>query len=234
MKSKIKSKSYEIVTLQRSAVKLARYNPRYISEENKERLRKGLKKFGMVSPLVVNRRTGNLVSGHQRLDLLDEAHKYDSLSTANDYAIEAALVDLSEKEEKALNVQLNNPSMQGDFDMPALDAFVTEYQLDPLEDLGFSPVEAELYWGSGLGEVFGDSQEVAKAKDTLGDIKDVRAAHKETTAESNSAAYYFVVVFDSPKARADFCEKTRVPESEETIAFNVLLEKIKKGYAEKG
>lgn len=44
----------------------ADYNPRKISEESFEELKKSLLRFGVVKPLIVNRNNGILVAGHQR------------------------------------------------------------------------------------------------------------------------------------------------------------------------
>ncbi|MBI3582389.1 MAG: hypothetical protein HY096_00380 [Nitrospinae bacterium] len=51
-------------------IKPAGYNPRIITDEQLERLKKSLQKFGDLSGIVFNRRTGNLVGGHQRLKCL--------------------------------------------------------------------------------------------------------------------------------------------------------------------
>ena len=51
-------------------LKPADYNPRTITDEQLERLKKSLQEFGDLSGIVFNRRTGNLVGGHQRLKCL--------------------------------------------------------------------------------------------------------------------------------------------------------------------
>lgn len=111
----------ESVTMQRSEIRFADYNPRKISEEAKKTLKKGIKKYGMVGGIVVNKRTGNtLVQGHQRLSVMDELQKYDPVTHENDYAVRCDLVDLPEKEEKELVILLNNPNAQGEWDYDAL------------------------------------------------------------------------------------------------------------------
>ena len=53
----------------------AAYNPRLDlkpGDPDYEKLRKSIETFGYVEPLVWNSRTGNLVSGHQRLKILIE------------------------------------------------------------------------------------------------------------------------------------------------------------------
>ncbi len=51
-------------------LKPADYNPRTISTEQLQRLKKSLDEFGDLSGIIFNRQTGNLVGGHQRLKLL--------------------------------------------------------------------------------------------------------------------------------------------------------------------
>jgi len=81
-------------------------NPRHISDEAKAGLRTSIERFGLVQEIVVSRRTGRVVGGHQRLDALREMGEAEA---------PVALVDLTDDEEKALNVALNNPKLQGEF-----------------------------------------------------------------------------------------------------------------------
>ena len=50
----------------------AKYNPRTITDEARARLEASIEKFGLVQPIVWNRRSGNVVGGHQRLAVLQE------------------------------------------------------------------------------------------------------------------------------------------------------------------
>lgn len=84
----------------------AEYNPRAISEAALDGLRASIERFGLVEPIVWNERTGRVVGGHQRLRVLIEHGAAETLVVA---------VDLPESEEKALNVTLNNPHIQGHF-----------------------------------------------------------------------------------------------------------------------
>jgi hypothetical protein len=45
----------------------APYNPRRITDEELLRLRKSLRRFGLVDPVIVNRRSDRIVGGHQRV-----------------------------------------------------------------------------------------------------------------------------------------------------------------------
>jgi len=82
----------------------AGYNPRSISPEAFEGLKKSISRFGLVEPIVWNKRTGNVVGGHQRLKVL-QATGVEETSVI--------VVELGDKEEVALNITLNNPSVKG-------------------------------------------------------------------------------------------------------------------------
>ncbi len=81
-------------------------NPRRISRAALEGLRRSIERFGLVQEIVVNRRTGHIVGGHQRVEALRDAGHTEA---------PVALVDLDEHEEMALNVALNNPGITGEF-----------------------------------------------------------------------------------------------------------------------
>jgi len=64
MEAKIsKYQKFEAVTIHRSEIKNADYNPRKIADHAQKGLRKSLKQNGLVETLVWNKRTGNLVGG---------------------------------------------------------------------------------------------------------------------------------------------------------------------------
>lgn len=120
MGNKSKYQKYIVETINRADIKNADYNPRLIDDENKKALKKALKKHGLVEAIVWNRRTGNLVGGHQRLEALD------TLEKNQDYSLDVCVVDVDQREEAVLNVQLNNPSLQGDWDLNRLEEMVTD------------------------------------------------------------------------------------------------------------
>lgn len=84
------------------------YNPREITDDAASGLSKSMKKYGCVEPIVVNVRGDKnvIVGGHQRHKQLLLAGEENGL---------CVIVDLSEKDEKLLNLSLNNPEIQGTF-----------------------------------------------------------------------------------------------------------------------
>ena len=129
----------EIQTLEINKINPALYNPRKDlkpGDPEYEKLRKSIAEFDMVEPLVWNKRTGNLVGGHQRLKILKEM---------GINQVEVSVVDLDATKEKALNLALNKIS--GEWDMPMLkdlleeldtgdmDMEITGFDLKEIEDL---------------------------------------------------------------------------------------------------
>ena len=94
------------VSIAELAGSTAPYNPRLISEHDLEALGNSMKVFGVVEPVVVNRRSGNIVGGHQRVKAA-EASGLDSLPVV--------YVDLDDQGERQLNLALNRIS--GEFDL---------------------------------------------------------------------------------------------------------------------
>ena len=51
-------------------IKPASYNPRKISDDNKESLKNSIEEFGLVDPIIINLKTNNIIGGHQRFNYL--------------------------------------------------------------------------------------------------------------------------------------------------------------------
>ena len=129
----------EIQTLEIGKINPAVYNPRKDlkpGDPEYDKLKKSILEFDIVEPLVWNKRTGNLVGGHQRLKILKELGIKE---------VEVSVVDLSEVKEKALNLALNK--IQGEWDLPRLkdlleeldtgdfDIEITGFDIKEIEDL---------------------------------------------------------------------------------------------------
>lgn len=114
----------------------APYNPRQISGHDLESLRRSLKFFGVVEPVIVNRRTSRIVGGHQRVKAA-QAEGIESLPVVS--------VDLDEPSEKQLNLALNRIS--GDWDEKALARVLAALQAGgaDLGLTGFKVGELEKY-----------------------------------------------------------------------------------------
>lgn len=119
------------------------YNPRKDlkpGDPEYETIKKSLDEFGLVETLVWNRRTGNLVSGHQRFKILKER---------GDTSVTASVVDMDVTRERALNIAMNKIS--GAWDKESLQAILTDLKgLDfDLSKIGFGPDELLQDFGFG-------------------------------------------------------------------------------------
>ncbi|MEX1098298.1 MAG: ParB N-terminal domain-containing protein [Planctomycetales bacterium] len=107
-------------------LKPAPYNPRVPLKPGMpgyRRLERSLAEFDLVQPIVWNERTGHVVAGHQRLEIL---------KNKGEPEVDVSVVSLSLEREKALNVVLNNPQVGSDWEMDQLTELVAE--LDALPD----------------------------------------------------------------------------------------------------
>lgn len=235
------------VELKRSQIKLHDKNPRTIPPENRKALKRGIKKFGMVGGIVVNKRTGyTLVSGHQRLSVMDELQKYNTDTKENDYIIRVDLIDVEEKEEKELLILLNNPSAQGEWNYDALrelipdidykDAGLTEQDLDIIGvDFHFQTEEENTIAGEldDLMEPVREehqadlAQKQAEKAEKVAHMKQVKQEVKEaaTKAAANMDAY-LMFSFDTWEAKAEFCEKFGFGPDDKFLKGEVFGEKI--------
>lgn len=108
----------------------AEYNPRVELKPGMpeyEKLKNSIQEFGYVEPVIVNDRTGKIVGGHQRINVLkDLGYK----------EIEVVHVDLDEAHEKALNIALNKIS--GSWDAEKLEDLLRDINLETDLDIKFT------------------------------------------------------------------------------------------------
>lgn len=207
---------FTIETISRSDIKNAEYNPRRISESAKVKLREALEKHGLVEPVVWNRKTGNLVGGHQRLEQLD------SLEGTSDYRLDVAVIYVDEREEAVINVQLNNPSMQGEWDTDKLADLAVDFDIN-FEELGFDDLDVDfLFDGDDRFSELYETEEVQETKEKLDEIRDKREAGKEILKEDNSVNFYSMIVFADEKERDEFYEAIGVPVYEEILTVEQI------------
>ncbi len=93
----------EIEKIKLKDLKPSNYNPRKISDKELLKLEDSMEKFGYVEPIIFNKKTSNIVGGHQRFKVLSKKLKPDD-------NIDVVIVDLDEYQEKALNLALNRIS----------------------------------------------------------------------------------------------------------------------------
>lgn len=112
----------------------ATYNPRVDlrpGDDEYDNLNHSIDRFGIVLPVVWNRRTNRVVGGHQRLTVLENSGVEE---------VEVSVVDLDETREKQLNIALNKTG--GTWDEAKLVSLLDELGNEAYET-GFSQAEIE-------------------------------------------------------------------------------------------
>ncbi|MGA2775129.1 MAG: DNA modification methylase [Candidatus Omnitrophota bacterium] len=96
----------------------APYNPRKDlkpTDPEYQKLARSIDEFGFIEPIVVNKRSMHIISGHQRIKVLRER---------GILGVEAVIVDFSPEKEKACNIALNK--IAGDWDEQKLSVLLEE------------------------------------------------------------------------------------------------------------
>jgi hypothetical protein len=178
----------------------------------KKRLKANIAKHGLVAALTWNRRTGNLVGGHQRLEQLD------SLEKNQDYELTVCVVDVDEREEAALNVQLNNPSMQGEWDFDKLAMISEDFDLDLQDDLGFTESDIDfMFEGDDRFSQLFDTEEGENMRGDLDKVKEARKQSVDNLKDRNNINWYTVIVFENQEDRDAFMKEISIPKYEQYI-----------------
>ena len=126
----------ELIEKRLEDLKEAAYNPRVQLEPGMaeyEKLKTSIETFGDVEPIVWNKRSGNVVGGHQRLTVLKNMGVKTTL---------VSVVDLSDTEEKMLNIALNK--IKGDWDKKKLEELLSGFNQSEAFVAGFDPDEIAL------------------------------------------------------------------------------------------
>lgn len=128
----------------------AAYNPRIElipGDTEYENLRRSIKTYGMLIPVVWNKRTNKVVGGHQRLTVLENEGETE---------VDVSVVDLDGTKEKQLNIALNK--IEGGWD----DEKLAELLLELGEDAtltGFTQQEIDSLTNDIDGLIDGDTVE---------------------------------------------------------------------------
>lgn len=139
-------------------IKPAPYNPRKISEEELRGLKTSMDKFGNIAGITYNKRTGNLVTGHHRWDILNKDfddlffdHLRDDIHSINSKAkgftgYLIRIVDWDKSVEKAANVAANSQQLAGKFIPEILSEVLEEIKIEMpelMEELRFDVLAEE-------------------------------------------------------------------------------------------
>lgn len=223
-----KHEKFKIIQVHRSQINNAPYNPRKISEHQKKGLSKNLKKVGMLQPIIWNETTGNIVSGHQRVAILDTMEK------SNEYILTVAAVSLSEKEEMRQNMFLNSTTFTGEFDFEAVAELLENYDLD-FKDCGFDDYDMSIL--SLEDADFERFQKPAPKHDVKYIVPEVEAIKatkgriKEDYATKNADIdAYIILSFSNIRNKEAFCNRFGFDKLEKMVKgeiFSEMVERVK-------
>jgi len=140
----------------------SQYNPRKISTAQLDMLKKSMIEYGDLSGIVVNRTTGNIIGGHQRVKIMDGDYEIlgDKIKTAyGEFSYRE--VDWEENKEKLANIAANKHG--GEWDTNLLkDLFIDiDYKNIDIDLSGFSYSEIDKLFAektSGRGNSYNDDK----------------------------------------------------------------------------
>lgn len=175
----------------------AEYNPRQLTDKQYKQLKKSLKSFGCVEPVVINSnpmRKDVIIGGHQRCKVwADLGNK----------TIPTVEVELDEAGEMELNVRLNKNT--GEFDFDVLSSY---FDMEVLKEWGFEDYEFGMTLDDDMTDEFdlpdGDKEPFQQMTFTLADaqaeaIKEAITIAKPEVSEtfgnenSNGNALYTII-----------------------------------------
>jgi len=194
---------YKIVEVDRKDLKNAPYNPRVITETAKKKLRKNIKKVGLLEPPVWNALSGNLVSGHQRVSILD------GLMGTRDYKIRVSRVELDDKTEKEQNIFFNNTAAMGDYDLEKLEELLKQ-DLE-IEDTGFDV--ADMYKLFGDNVLIEDPDKLLELSEQISKNESLYKELQGRARKRDDVDFFCVVVFRDNQQREGFLSALGLPDN---------------------
>lgn len=227
MTTKTKIKQSETVTIKRSQIKFAPYNPRKKDKKVVEALKENYKKVGFMGGIQWNSITGNLIGGHKRTEAMDLVFGYDG-SLEKDYDIKVEKIELDEKTEKEQNIFLNNKRVQGETDFALMAELVETIDIEAaaLTDADIDIIEAVV-----PNFKRGDKNEIQKdiaklsPQESKAHVKDVKKKMKSGIAESQIETH-FTIVFKTYTEKAEFLEGIGINGDEIMLTSKKFLQSL--------
>lgn len=223
-----------VVRVQRRDLQGADYNPRQLSKPARQRLKANIGKVGLLGPAIVwNKTTGNVVSGHQRLSVLD------ALEDGEDYALDVTMVEMSPAQEREQNVFMNSPDAQGEFDIGLLAELLTDADLEvDWKAMGLDRITVEAVLAD-AGDVDIDSffadddrnesdaaKKIKTDAERIASVKRSDTYRDEKMAERGEAESYVTLVFESDAACSAFLERVGQPNDRKHVDGHAVAEAL--------
>lgn len=188
-----------VETVARNLIEEHPGNPRKMNDVSRRHLEDGLDKYGLLEPIVVNRSTGHVLSGHQRLKWMDRKAR------SKDYPIQVAYVEIGEDEEMNVLALLNNDSAMGEWDADLLRLALLDGKIDA-STAGFSETQLESLFpmDSEISSLFDVAPDpVMRTAEEMDKIRQGRAG-KGLNQDGMDTDNFLVLVFPSAQKRRDF------------------------------
>lgn len=131
--------------------------------------------------IVWNEETGNLVSGHQKVGIMDEVNRYNLDTRENDYMLRVDVVHLDPKTEKEQNLFMNNRAVQGEFDDDLLIRMLDGIEY---ENAGFDDFDIELLEIPDIPEEI-EKNDISKILDVKDGVEEDRQWRKDSVIKDD-------------------------------------------------
>jgi ParB-like chromosome segregation protein Spo0J len=198
----------------------AAYNPRVDlqpEDEEYQAIERSLKRHGLVQPIVWNRRTNTVVSGHQRLTVLE---------AQGETEVTVSVVDLDDIQEKELNVALNK--ITGEWDDDKLSVILNELNVALNKITGEWDDDKLSVILNELGEEATDTGFTLPEIDVLRDelksyFDDVTAPDEEEPTEEPEESFLLSLTFDAADEKP---LKAYIKEHSEDAVVRIIVDTV--------
>jgi hypothetical protein len=227
-----KYQKFTPMRIARRDIQNAPYNPRIIDAHARKELTRIIRSHGMVSAITWNKRSGNIVGGHQRLGILD------ALEGAPDYSLDVDMVDVDDREEVELNIILNNPAIQGTFDVVKFEELFNDGRFDAASvGLSDMDLQAMLPDNEKINAMFSVDRQPEAVQKAVGDLNELqelqerekdriraeKKAHRNAANAGADTEWHTLVWFKSREEREHFMELMGSDPNERYLDGRVLL-----------
>lgn len=224
-----KIKQSESVTIKRSLIKFAPYNPRKEDKKIVEQLKENFKRVGFLGGICWNETTGNLVGGHKRLQALDLIYKYDG-TNEKDYDVKVEKIIIDEKTEKEQNIFLNNKNVQGENDLEKLAFLLPDINIDfaklDNQDIELIKYSVPDFKFGNNDEFKNDIENLKKEKKfSKEEIKNIKKINKDSSTKVQENLF-FTITFKTLEEKSEFLEYLNVNSDIKFITFTNFMNKL--------
>lgn len=204
----------ETIIINRSQITFAPYNPRRQDPRVVAELKKNFKRVGFLGGVVWNQTTGNIVSGHKRIQAMDLIYGYDG-TPGKDYQVRVERVMMDNKTEREQNIFMNSPTVQGTFDSDLLAAMIPDidYELAGLDQADITMLSVQtandFLPSSPITDIMEDMNAVeAPLAQRREEIKEKKRRSLDTIeGRQQQESAYITLSFDSVENKVAFLEQ---------------------------